>query len=123
MVGGLFRKPLIQTKEFLESVIKPYARGRSAKQIVVAGKDAPHLARVFQLRLADFEVIEGDALAVKHTEYIMIGLHKEFSGVREGLVLRKPGCLRMPVRADDRQSANVLIKSTGYLSRACFGGK
>jgi len=87
----------------------------------VAGEDAPDLARVLQFRLADFEVIERDSLAVEHAKDVVIGLHKELCRIGEGLILSKPGRLRMPVRADDGQGANVLVQSPGYLSRTWLG--
>ena len=84
------RQPLLQAKKFLEGKIQPHARRRSAEEIVMAGEDAPHLARVLQLRLPDFKILHGNALAVEHPIDVVIGLHKQLCRVGEGLVFCKP---------------------------------
>ena len=89
----------------------------------MAGENAPDLARVLDLRLPNLQVFEGNPLAIEHPVDIVIGLDEQHCRVRKGLVLRKPGRLRMPVRTDDRQGPDVCVQSFGYLSRCGFGRK
>ena len=52
MIGVLFRKALLESKEFLEGIIQPDAGGRAAEEIVVLCEGAPDFARILDLRLA-----------------------------------------------------------------------
>jgi hypothetical protein len=60
---------------------------------------------------------------VEHAENVVVGLHKEFGRVGEGLVLRKPSRMGMPVRANDGERPHMLIKRPGYSSCARLGRK
>ena len=96
-------KPLRQAEEFLERIVEPQARGRAAKQVIVAGEDAPHLARILDPRMADLQLLERNSLAVQHAEDVVIGLHEQRHRVGKRLVARKPSGLRVAVRAHDGQ--------------------
>ena len=104
VVGGFFREPLFQSEEFLEGIVQPEAGRGSAKQIVVAGEDAPDFPRILQLALPDSEIVERNALAVEHAKDVVIGLHEQCRRIRKRLVRRKPCRAGMPVRTDDGQS-------------------
>ena len=77
------------------------------------GEDAPDLARVLDLRLADFQIVHGDALAVEHAEDVVVGLDEQRGGIRERLVVGKPGRLGVPVRADDGQVFYLCVQGAG----------
>ena len=83
----------------------------------MAGEDVPDLARVLDFGLAYFQVFHRDALAVEHPVNVVIGLHKQFGRIGKGFIPRKPRGLRVPVRAHDRQRADVGIKRTRDGSR------
>src|ERR1700722_21024012 len=71
-VGGLGREPFAQAEKLLKGIVEPHPGRGSAKEVVAVGKDAPDTAWVFKLRDADFEVVEGDTLAVKHSINIVV---------------------------------------------------
>ena len=89
----------------------------------MAGKDAPNLAGVFELRMSNLQLFQRNSLAVEHPEDVMIGLHEQLCRVGEWLVPGKPACLRMPVRADDGQASDLRVQSFGNLSCCRVGGK
>lgn len=89
----------------------------------MAGEDAPDLARIGDLPASDFEIFQGDALAVQHAEDIVVRLDKERYGIRKGLVVSEPGSLRMAMRTDDGKIANSLIDPPGDSTSCLFGGK
>ena len=122
-VGGFFRELLIEAEEFLKLVVEPDTRGRAAKEIVVAGEDAPHFARVFDLGLADLQIVQRNALAVEHAVDVMVGLHEQLCRIGKGLVVREPTGLRVPVRTDDGQGANLCVESACDGSSGRIGGK
>ena len=122
-VGGLLGETLLETEEFLESIIEPNARGCSAKEVVVAREDSPDFARVLDFRAADFQLLHRDALAIEHPVDVVIGLDKQFGGIGKRLVPRKPCGLCVPMRADDWQRSNVCVKGAGNGSRGRLGRK
>ena len=89
----------------------------------MACEDAPDLAGILQLRLPKLQVFERDPLAIQHPIDVVIGLDKQFCRVWKGFVLRKPGSLRMPMRADDRQAANLGVECLGNFEGYGLGGK
>jgi hypothetical protein len=122
-VGGLLREPRFHPEELLEGKIQPQARRGAAKEIIMAGEDAPDLARILQLGVANLQIFQRDSLAIEHPVDVVIGLDEELCRVGERLVFRKPGRLRMPVRADDGQVSNVCVQRFGNLAHCGFGGK
>jgi hypothetical protein len=74
------------------------------------GEDTPDAARILHLGHADLKIVEGNALAVEHSEDVVIGLDKELCRVGEWLVVREPGGLRVAVWTDDRQIANLGVE-------------
>ena len=68
----------------------------------MAGKDTPDFTRVCQFGASDFEVFEGNALAIKHTVDVVVGLYKELGWIGKWLILREPSSLRMAMGTDDR---------------------
>src|SRR5580692_10593529 len=89
----------------------------------MAGKDAPDFAGVFQFGLADFQIVQGNSLAIKHAIDVMVWLNKEFGGIGEGLVLCEPRGLRMPMRAHDRQPLDALVERSRDAAGCGFGWK
>ena len=77
----------------------------------------------FSCRLPNLQILKRDSLAVEHAENVVVGLHKEFCRIGEGLIPRKPCRVRVPVRTDDGQGSHMLIERPGYLSRAGLGRK
>ena len=122
-VGRLLRQPLLKAEQVLEGVVEPEARRGAAKQVVIAGEDAPDLARVFDLLLTDFEVVQRDALAVQHAEDIVVWLDEQGRRVGEWLVGGEPGCLGMSVGADDGQVFYLRVQGSSNLECAGFGWK
>src|SRR5208282_4628644 len=78
------------------------------------GKQAPDLSWVLLDLLAvapcDAKAFEGDALAVKHSEDVVVRYDKQRGGVGERRVVGEPRGIGMPVRAHDRQVANLFVK-------------
>jgi len=77
--------------------------------------------RILQFRLPNLEPLKRDSLAVEHPIDVVVGLHEELCRIRERLVPGKPRRLRMPVRTNDRQRSDLLIKGLGDLSCASLG--
>jgi hypothetical protein len=63
-----------------------------------------------QVRLADAQFLHSDSLAVKHAKNVVVGNYQEPGRVGKGLVTGKPPRLGMPVRAQDRCAANLVVK-------------
>ena len=122
-IRGCFREPLLHSKQFLKGEVQPQARWRSAKQVVMAGENAPDFPCVFQFRLPDLEIVKRAALAEEHAIDVMIGLYKKFGGIGERFVLREPRSLRVPVRTHDGQTAHAVVKFPGNFSCAGCGRK
>ena len=59
----------------------------------------------------DLELFKGDALAVKHAEDVVIGLHKQLDWVRERLIAGKPSSLGVAVGAHDGLMPDAFIQS------------
>ena len=116
--GGAFAEAFGQAEKFLKGVVEPEARGGAAEEVVMAREDAPDLARLFDLVLANLQLLQGDALAVEHAEDIVVGLDEKFDRIGEGLVAREPGCLGVAMRADDGQRTDALIETARNGPRA-----
>ena len=117
-VRRFLAQPLRQAKLLLKRVIQPNPCGRAAEQVVVLGKNAPHLPRILHHRLPDFEIVHRDALAVQHAKDVVVGLHQQRRRIGKRLVVGKPCRLGMPVRAHNGQVADVCIQRTGYFKGA-----
>ncbi len=117
------RQSLLHSKKFFECVIKPQARRRPAKQVVIAREDPPHLAWIFDRLAADLQFFERNSLAVEHAKDIMIRLNKQRHGIRKRLVARKPPSLRVPVRAHNRQVLDPVIEPPRNRPRLFLCGK
>ncbi len=107
---------------FREGVVEPEAGGGSAEEVVVAGEDAPDLARVgglLAVELRDAEGFERDALRVEHAEDVVVGLDEEGGGVGEGLVFGEPARVGVAVRGDDGQVADGVVELSAMGRAAC----
>ena len=67
---------------------------------------------ITQGRFTNTQSLKFNALAVKHAKDVVIWRNKETHRVRKGGVIRKPLRVRMPVRADDGQTLDALVKRT-----------
>ncbi len=76
----------------------------------MAGEYAPYPARVLDLRFPNFQILEGNSLAVEHPIDVMVRLHKELCRVRKGLVACEPRCHGVSMGADDRQVPDLFVE-------------
>ena len=53
VIGSLLGEPLLEAEELLKGIVEPETGRGAAEEVVVAGEDAPDLARVLDLFLAD----------------------------------------------------------------------
>ena len=103
--GGCIQR-LGQPEDIAEHIVQPHAGRCAPEEIVILREGPPGLARIGAglARLARHpQRIEAHALAVQHAVDVMIRRKEEFGRIAERGVIGKPGRVRMPVRADDRQ--------------------
>jgi len=112
-IGRLSAQPLLKSEQLLERIVQPQTCRRSPKQIIMLGKNSPHLARITDLRHTNLKVIQRNALAVQHAMHVMVRLDKQCSRIRKRLVLSEPRRLGMSMRTENRQLANTIVKPSG----------
>src|SRR5207245_4068592 len=84
------RQPLADAEYLVQLVVEPGAGGRAAEQVVVIGEALPHLARIGldgrSVPARNAEGLERDAMSVQQAQDVVVGLHHQRGGLREGLV-------------------------------------
>ncbi len=89
----------------------------------MSGERAPDFSGIGKSGLPNLEILEGNTLAVEHAKDVVIRLDEKLCRVGERFIRRKPGRLRVPVRADDGQRAHLFIEHASDASRTGLGGK
>ncbi len=117
------RESFGQAEQLLKCIVQPQARGGSAEEMIVAGEDAPHLARILNLLVADLQFFKRDSLAVQHAKDVVIRLNEQRHRVGERLVAREPCGLRMAMRAHDGQGPDARIQPSRNRPCAFFRRK
>jgi len=110
------------SEQFLEFVVQPDARRRAAEQVIVAGEEAPDLARILDYRLPDAQIVQGDALAVEHPKDVVVGLDEESGGIWKWPVVGEPGGLGVAMWANNRQIFDMGVQGAGNFKsvRLCW---
>ncbi|OPZ63836.1 MAG: hypothetical protein BWY83_03323 [bacterium ADurb.Bin478] len=125
--GRFSAQPFAHTQHFVEFVLQPHARGRSAKKIHMVGNDLPYPAMIglggAAVPARHAHGLQSYALRIEHAEQIVIRNDQQFSRIRKGCILSKQPGIDMAMGAKQRQILDRMIEMVGYFSLLGIRGK